>query len=189
MRKETRMKTRSIFAVVAATAVIAAGVLAAVTIRPQPGSTELPPGFSRDSATGVLSVGAPSAAQFDSAAPKAKLAALTSALSVKSFSIDAEGHLQGFTLNSRLGTYPDGTVLICRSVTLNADSSLDNLTLTENSTASGCEMKVEIDGGVTTYSCDETTCATVCDTDVQVDPVTGKITITCVCRPAPPPNP
>jgi hypothetical protein len=167
------------------TAVVAAGVLAAVAMRPQPADDELPPGFSRDAATGAISVTAPPAVRFEPDANKDKLTSLTADLSVGSFSLDSEGFVKSFTVNSRLGDYTDGTVLICRSVTLHADGTLDSLVLAENAVDSGCDMKVVIDGGVTTYTCERTTCTTVCDTQTVKDPVTGKITITCNCRAAP----
>lgn len=172
-------------AVCFAAVVIAAGVFAATAMRTQPAGGNLPPGFSRDAATGALTVTAPPAVQFESDANKAKLASLTSSLSVGSFSLDQVGYVKEFTVNSPLGDYPDGTVLICRSVTLNADGTLDSLVLASNAADTGCDMVVTIDGNVTSYKCNKTTCTTQCDTQSTTDPVTGKVTITCNCRATP----
>ncbi|MBX3382597.1 MAG: hypothetical protein KF864_03710 [Phycisphaeraceae bacterium] len=171
--------------VICVTGVVAACVLAAVAMKPQPAGDDLPPGFSRDAATGAISVTAPPAVRFDPTTNEDHLLSLTTHLSVRSFSLDTDGYVKSFTVNSRLGNFPDGTLLMCRSVTLRADGTLESLVLAENAASSGYDMKVVIDGGVTTYSCSETTCTTVCDTQMVKDPETGIITITCNCRATP----
>lgn len=181
-----RVKHWNMAIVSAAVLVIGGGVFAAASLRTQPaGGDPLPDGFSRDATTGDLIATSPPSVRFDTEANKAAVINLTSNLPVGSFSLNSDGSISSFTLNSRLGTYPDGTELLCRSVTLNSDGTLDSLVLSESAVDSGCDMKVTIDGGVTTFKCEKTSCTTECDAKSTKDPVTGKIDVFCVCRTAP----
>jgi len=179
------VKQRSMMLVSIAVLTVTGGVLAATALRMQPADDPLPAGFSRDANTGALLVTSPPGVQYESDARSADVTSLTSGLSVGELSLDESGYVKAFTLNSRLGDHPDGTELICRSVTLNADGTLDSLELAEDAADTGCDMTVVMDGGVTSFRCRKTTCTTVGDVQHTTDPTSGEITITCNCRATP----
>jgi len=173
-------------AVVAVVFVAAAGcAVALASLAARPSQTDLPEGFLRDTATGIVLHEAPPAAQISSEGLKDQLVILSSSLSVKSFAMDNEGYLKKFTVNGQLGEYAEGTVLLCRSVTLNPDGTLASLVLAASAPDTGCDLKVTIGPNYTEYSCAQTACTTVCDTVVVKHPTTGVISIDSACRATP----
>jgi len=106
-------------------------------------------------------------------------AKVTKALSISSLSFGDEGRLAGFAARYwGEQPLPVGTSFSSSSVTVDANGIILAVEFGDDS---GCDMTVTIDGGHVTYSCDVTTCATVCDT-VLSGPSGGPYTVECECR-------
>lgn len=141
----------------------------------QPGQPEALPGDAVRTAGGSL--------QFSSLPtyePALAVAArLTQALSISSLSFGEDGRLAGFAARYWGDQpLPVGTSFSSSSVTVDANGIVLAVEFGDDS---GCDTTVTIDGDHVNYSCDVTTCATVCDT-VLSGPSGGPYTVECECR-------
>jgi hypothetical protein len=164
---------------------VCVGTLAGLARPSQPASEILPPGYSRDPATGALIATGPAGMRFESQTVKNAVVNATSTIPLRSISLDASGHIRAFEIHGRPSGLLPGTVIHCKSVIVAPDGSLLSINFASEGSAvsdSGCDMVLTIDGETIKYSLNKTTCTTACDVAIEKDASTDITAIFCRCR-------